>query len=483
MKLTTSTILKQLFLVLLLFISTNANAQDDTDNSLTVYSGAVVFDDPQFDSVSLVEFSFSLNRNEFEFFRPEGEEQKLYSRIFAQVDLFNTLGTAVDSITTYFSVRVSNRTESLQAGIKLFNKLVMLVKPGVYSARLHVIDVVSKRSGEAFIDKIIVEPPKKNNISIGGPILAFDVQPVIDSLAINMRLVRNSFYIIPNPVSMYSDKDTILYFYYELYNLDYDENSPSRVQLTFNILRNDSLYKHLGVRRIDKPGNSAALAESFPIKNWSTDLYQLLIIAKDLSNNKTDTSINLFRILSTEEVTLAKEKFELRDPYNDLTLESKINLITYIIDVQEKQALNRLSEEGKINFLDQYWKDKKPKNRFGDDVTRKDLIAYYNFANKYFSEIEDNSDGWYSDRGRVLMSYGQWDQRVIRDIPTRQSPYEVWSYFGYKEGKIFIFEEKHSYLQLVHSNVLGEVFDREWDEVIKSGMIDIDPDFVDDEDY
>ena len=81
MKLTTSTILKHLFIVLLLFIVTNANAQDDTDNSLTVYSGAVVFDDPQFDSVSLVEFSFSLNRNEFEFFRPEGRQEFIFQNI------------------------------------------------------------------------------------------------------------------------------------------------------------------------------------------------------------------------------------------------------------------------------------------------------------------------------------------------------------------------------------------------------------------
>lgn len=482
MKLTKDTIIRQLCFVLLLFIAKGIYAQDDLGNSLTVYSGAVVFDDPQFDSVSLVEFPFSLDRNEFEFFRPEGEEQNLYTRIFAQVNLFNTLGTAVDSITTYFSVRVSNRKESLQSGIKLFNKLVLLVKPGIYSARIYVIDVVSKRNGEAFIDKIVVEPPIKNNISIGGPIFAFNVKPVIDSETVNMRLVRNNYYIIPNPVSMFSDKDTVLYLYYELYNLNYDENVPSRVQLTYNIIRNDSLYKHLGVRRIDKPGSSAVLAESFEIKNWLTDLYQLEIIAKDMTNNKTDTSLSMFRILSSEEVTLAIDKFQSKDPYDGLTLQEKINLVKYIMDVQEKQALNRLSDVGKNNFMDQYWKDKKPKDRFGEIVTRKNLIAYYKFANAHFSENEDKSDGWYSDRGRVLMSYGQWDQLENREIPMKQDAYEVWWYYGFKEGKVFIFEEKAGYMRLVHSNVIGEIFNTNWDEMIKSGLIDMAPDFVDDDD-
>ena len=482
MKLTKNTIIRQLCIVLLFFIAAGIYAQDDLGNSLTVYSGAVVFDDPQFDSVSLVEFPFSLDRNEFEFFRPEGEEQNLYSRIFAQVNLFNTLGTAVDSITTYFSVRVSNRKESLQSGIKLFNKLSLLVKPGIYSARIHVIDVVSKRNGEAFIDKIVVEPPIKNNISIGGPIFAFNVKPVIDSETVNMRLVRNNYYIIPNPVSMFSDKDTVLYLYYELYNLNYDENVPSRVQLTYNIIRNDSLYKHLGVRRIDKPGSSAALAESFEIKNWLTDLYQLEIIAKDMTNNKIDTSLSMFRILSSEEVMLAVDKFQSKDPYDGLTLQEKINLVKYIMNVQEKQALNRLSDVGKNNFLDQYWKDKKPKDRFGEIVTRKNLIAYYKFANDHFSENEDKSDGWYSDRGRVLMSYGQWDQLENREIPMKQDAYEVWWYYGFKEGKVFIFEEKAGYMRLVHSNVIGEIFNTNWDEMIKSGLIDMAPDFVDDDD-
>ncbi len=482
MKLIMNTILKQLCFVLLFFIATGINAQDDIKNSLTVYSGAVVFADPQFDSVSLVEFPFSLNRNEFEFFHPEGEEQKLYSRIFAQVDLFNTLGIAVDSITTYFSVRVNNRTESLQSGIKLFNKLALLIKPGIYSARLHVIDVVSKRSGKAFIDKIIVEPPMKNNLSIGGPILAFDIKPVIDSQAVNMRLVRNDFYIIHNPVSMFSDNDSIIYMYFELYNLDYNEESPSKIQITYNVLRNDSIFKPLGVRRIDKPGNSAVLAESFEIKDWLTDLYQLQIIATDISSNKTDTSLSLFRILSSEEVTLAIENFQSYDPYYELTLKEKLNLVTYIMDAQEKQALNRLSDVGKNNFLKQYWKDKKPKNRFGEIVTRQDLIAYYKFANDHFSENEDKSDGWFSDRGRVLMSYGQWDELENREVPMQQDAYEVWRYYSFKEGKVFIFEEWLGYMRLVHSNVTGEIFNKNWDEMLKSGLIDIAPDFVDEED-
>jgi len=37
-------------------------------------------------------------------------------------------------------------------------------------------------------------------------------------------------------------------------------------------------------------------------------------------------------------------------------------------------------------------------------------------------------------------------------------------------------------MRLVHSNVEGEVFDKEWNEVLKSGMIDIAPDFVDEDD-
>jgi len=472
----------QLSLFLLLLITPGLYAQEESKNALTVYSGAVVFADPQFDSVSLVEFPFSLNRNEFEFFRPEGEEQKLYSRIFAQVDLFNTLGTVVDSTTTYFSVRTNNRIESLQAGIKLFNKLALLVKPGIYSARVHVIDVVSKRSGEAFIDKIIVEPPLRNSISIGGPVMAFNIKPVIDTQSVNMRLVRNNYYIIPNPVSMFSDKDSVIYIYYELYSLDYNAEKPSKLQLSYNVLRNDSLYKSLGVRKVDMPGESAVLAESFQIENWPTDLYQLQIIATDLTSNKTDTSLNMFRILSSEEVSLAIKKYQSNDPYDQLSLKQKLNLVTYIMDVQEKQALNRLTDEGKKNFLHQYWNDKNPKNRFGEDVTRKDLIAYYKFSNAHYSSNEDKSDGWHSDRGRILMSFGQWDELENREIPMKQDSYEVWWYYGHKEGKVFIFEDWRGFMRLVHSNVEGEVFDKEWNEVLKSGMIDIAPDFVDEDD-
>jgi len=64
----------------------------------------------------------------------------------------------------------------------------------------------------------------------------------------------------------------------------------------------------------------------------------------------------------------------------------------------------------------------------------------------------------------------------------KQGTYEIWWYFGYKEGKVFIFEDWNGFMRLVHSNVDGEVYDDSWNDVIKSGMIDIDPDFVDEKD-
>ena len=132
---------------------------------LTVYSGAVKYNNPAFDSVVLVEFPFVLNRHEFEFFQPDTTDPNYYARIFAQVILLNVEGQAIDSATTYFSVKVPTLEEARKEGLKLFNKLSLIIKPGIYSSRLTVIDAVSKKEGEFFNGRLIVEPAWWKNMA------------------------------------------------------------------------------------------------------------------------------------------------------------------------------------------------------------------------------------------------------------------------------------------------------------------------------
>jgi len=183
---------------------------------LAVYAGAVVSDNPVYDSVAIVEFPFSVNRDQFEFYRPDSTDSHLYSRIFAQVVLLDNDGYAVDSAQTIFSVRVNSAEEAAQPGYRIFNRLALPIRSGSYSARVTVIDVASKTTGDYFLEKIIVPVIEKNRINIGGVCLAYQMKYVgDDTTQAAARLTKSGFSMLVNPVSIFSIDDTVAYVYGE----------------------------------------------------------------------------------------------------------------------------------------------------------------------------------------------------------------------------------------------------------------------------
>lgn len=447
---------------------------------LTVYAGATVYADPAYDSVALVEFPFSLTRNEFEFFHPTEADSSLFTRIFAQVDLINTVGLPVDSVSTYFSVSVADLEQAALPGIRLFNKLMLFAEPGVYSARLTVIDVVSKSTGTVFLDRVIVNPSSSDRIKIGGPQLAYRVTSVSGDQGANMRLVKNGFLVVPNPVGVYSAKDTVMEAYGEVYNLDAGDSPDGEFTLSFDVLdKEDSLYRSLGMITRDKPGPTAAFAQSIDIKSWPPGAYRLRIVATDRNAGTADTSISRFAIVSPQEVAAATRQSETpADPYDRLTLKEKIELVTWILEPQQLATLQRLSDEGKENYLRQYWSEHDSNPQTPVNEERAELIQRYRYANDNFSLSEEENDGWQTALGRVFIKYGRPDEVDDRQAPRVGDRYQVWYYRAVKEGKVFVFidERGNDDYRLVHSNVYGEVYDSDWADRLDAGW----PDFTDD---
>ena len=135
-------------LILILLLPGMTLGADESADRLNVYVGATIFANPAYDSVAQVEFPFSLRRDEFTFFRPDSQDTFLYGRVFAQVDLIDSLGKTVDSANTYFAMRVASEEEAALKDYRIFNKLSLFARPGVYAVRLSVYDVVSKNKGE-----------------------------------------------------------------------------------------------------------------------------------------------------------------------------------------------------------------------------------------------------------------------------------------------------------------------------------------------
>lgn len=444
--------------------------------SLAVYGCALVYNDPGLDTVALVEFPFSLNRSDFEFFRPDSADPAFYARVFAQIVLLTSAALPVDSANTYFSLRVPNLVEAKSSGLMVFNKLVLLVRPGVYTARLTVIDAVNKNSEELVIGPFSVAPPQRERLQIAGACLAHRVSFVGDSTATSDdRMVKNHYLVLPSPIGAFSVSDSTAFFYAELYNLKASPNGGSFV-VAYTVLDDSAnIFRDFGLRTVAKPGSSAVLADAFDIRGWPRGQYKLRVVVADPEAAAQDTVLLPLRIVNPDYLRMVAARPVVADAYDSLPNQDRFNLVTYLLTPNEKATLNRLTDSGRMNFLEQYWRDYRALPPDRRKVERAEYVRRYVFAQQNFSTDGLKPKGWASDRGRIYIVYGPWDQKNEVQAPRYGNPFVIWYYRGIKEGKLFVFEDQKGYhdFRLVHSNVIGERSDSEWADRLHDEMLDV----------
>ena len=443
-----------------------------------IYGGVIQYNNPEYDSVAMLDFVYSLERRQFSFYRPDTSDSRFYARIFAQVDLIDSRGFVVDSSSTLYTAGAESLEEADKPGLRLFDRLQLFARPGIYAARISIIDAISKRKGEVFIDRIVVAPSAKKRLHFGGACMAYRVKYIGSATGpANPRLIRNGYEIIPNPISVYSVEDSTMAIYTELYNIKTaigDESKP--LQVFYSIVTSaGEVARPLGMRRVGRPGKSAVLADNLDIKGLETGDYRVRMIVSDPISNEVDTSLTAFRILVPRTTQLASESTSRTDPYDSLPFIDKIRLVSYLLDPDEQRVFSSLNDTGKVNFLVQYWREHDPTPNSPWNETRREMIRRLSFVNELFSNNPKNDNGWSTDRGRIYMTFGPWEERDQNPAPMAGNPYDIWHYRTLKEGKVFVFEDVNNAddYRLVHSNVEGERFDEGWNDRINYEGLDI----------
>ncbi len=464
-----------LFLLLTVIVAAGSVLAQTREDSLTVRGGAIFFDRPEFDSVVLVEFPFTLSRNEFEFYRPDTISGTYFARIFAQVTLFGADGQPVDSANTYFSTAVNQLAQALQPDYTLFNSLVLVIPPGDYSVLLTVIDAVSKKEGQFEYKRMIVDPPSKQTLALGGKCLAFDIKYVGDEpAAAGVGVPKNGYEVRVNPLGVFAMTDTVAFFYAELYNLEYQADLPTDYTIRFSALnRSGEVVHSLGSNTRPKPGSSAVVVETIDISGWDPGEYLLQVTASEVGK-RHEVSYEIPLRIIPPVATAAEVALSLgHDQGGQADLEIQHRLVHYLLTPEERATLERLSEDGQMRFLDQYWQERDSDISTKIVEDRLQMYERYLYANTMFSIADSLSDGWSTDQGRVIMIYGEPDELEDHQHPVERRPYQVWYYYSISEGVIFVFVDEDGYGQyrLMHSTADGEFFDKDWEEAVKGGYL------------
>jgi GWxTD domain-containing protein len=156
----------------------------------------------------------------------------------------------------------------------------------------------------------------------------------------------------------------------------------------------------------------------------------------------------------------------------------------------EREAWERLDLPGRRAFLREFWSRRDPDHSTAMNEAKVRLLALLEAAKQRFSE--PGRSGHLSDRGRILLSYGEpdavetdysslnarfdfelsrWQRSTGRGSSFETSrgggdhrDFELWVYERLEGGAVFIFVDVQGFgsYELVHSTKSGEYFDPNW---------------------
>lgn len=461
----------------IIFIAGFSFSQKLPRGPLSVQAGITVFNDPSGGQSSLVEFPFSVKRNQFEFMPIEGTD-KFKATIFAELILSDTLGNHVDSVNTIFYTFVDSRPEAAIGEMKLFNYLSMIIKPGKYKALMSVLDVTSKNKGAFIYDRIEIDSLVPGQLSLSNLELAYNIEIVGNLLEnSNSPLIKNGYKIIPSPMGLFSETDSNLFIYAELYNLDYHPDILDSFTLAFSVYDAEGiLYQDMGIQTIAKPGKTSIITNVINFAQWNAGRYELRLLATDKTSGQTAQSLRRFVIFSKKEQLSDIVSTTVFSPLDTASLETKTNWIRFLVDPAEWVLFGTLNETGKSEFITQYFHDEDPTPGDNKNEYLEDVMYRFNFANKHFSSLPEINDGWRSDRGRVLLQYGPCNKIDDGIIPAKSEPMQIWHYYFIEGGVYFVFQDIGEFddFKLVHSTKSGERYDDGWEAWVENEGIELE---------
>jgi GWxTD domain-containing protein len=427
------------------------------------------------DSLVYVEIYTSVQRSQLIYFPTDSG----FATQFRLVLNVERGGEAIASDTLQGSDTAADSNE-FRSGQFFPHVFAFYMKPGQYEAQA-VLESESAETAERKALSVAVKPIREDSLAVSDIELACNVEKT-DEMS---RFWKNGLRVLPNPVRFYGTQLPLFYYYCELYNLRFSPDSPDSflVHRQIRTAETGEVVRSLPSRVKKKAGTTAVEADGFPITTLSTGTYNFEIRVTDLYDNCVAQMTKKFWVYRPEDFAAGRTTkpdslftgrlAEFAQPAADIeNAEIALNQMRHILTADENARVQRLTPDGKVRFLREYWE------RVGQtDGTTPELARW-----KYFSRIEEanrrfsylKKEGWKTDRGRVYAQLGPPDLVDYHTAQEDMPDYEIWYYDKLEGGVQFIFADKTGFgdLELVHSTKRGEISNPNWLKTLSGRPLD-----------
>ncbi len=156
------------------------------------------------------------------------------------------------------------------------------------------------------------------------------------------------------------------------------------------------------------------------------------------------------------------------DGYREAALDSLYRPLVHVMEDGERGMYESLSVEGKRNYLRRFWAKRDPTSATPENEAKDSYYGRIAEANRRFREGGSGQvQGWNTDRGRVLLRYGEPDERLNRPQSGTTPPYEVWKYTRGRARKfVFLDETRFGHYALLYTDERREPSRPDWEAVL-----------------
>ncbi len=354
---------------------------------------------------------------------------------------------------------------------ELRHLFAMELPPGRYNAQIAVSDDHTGVKGE-YVLELQVVPLSNAQLTLSQIQLAAKISRAEGESFFN----KNGLQVVPNPSSVYHIAMPMLYYYAEAHNLAYEKDAPGTYTVeAFITDMSGNVVRTFPPQKKQKPGKSAVLVGGNNIVTLPSAPHFLHLRLTDDETGQTVEQKKRFTLFKptreqVEQVRAVTTDL-MRTYYEKFTeekLDEEFEISRYLATDEEKKRYKDLDGiEAKALFMANFWKSRDPDPTTPQNERKLEYFRLVEFANaNYRTKFRE---GWRTDRGRVLLTYGRPSEVEQSPVEAAARPYEIWSYNELEGGSIFVFADMQGFgdYELMHSTYRKEISQPDWERRVR----------------
>jgi GWxTD domain-containing protein len=362
---------------------------------------------------------------------------------------------------------------SKMSGRNLVGEIKFLLPAGYYRSKVSAYDVFNEKNSKTYNDFLVVKPYEKDSLAISNIQLASRI--LQNSPNKNSLFYKNTFEVTPIPSLVFGQNIPVVFYYYEIYeHMKGNSKGPLKISTVVANSKGSLFFNKM----VSISGGIPSRAEvgSIPVYKYPTDTYSMKIAVIDSSRNFGMVASKRFfvynpgiKVVDTTNPQMSKVLSSAFGVMSEEECDNLYNEAKYIATSEEKDQYSKIhTVNGKRNFLYHFWKNRESNPEIPEYQHYNSYMKRVREANRKYGSF--NRAGWKTDRGRVLLIYGEPSEidRHPNELDTK--PYEIWNYNDIQGGVQFVFADLNGFsdYELISSTARGELRDSNWQSRISS---------------